>query len=69
MRQEIPMWVAVLVVALVLIIVGIVYWRFTAPPASPERPPIGQPGVPITAQPPQGGGGVSPMPAPAAPGR
>lgn len=45
MRREIPMWVAVVVILVVLVVVGLIYWRavtprggYSGPPLAPEHP-------------------------------
>ncbi len=53
MRREIPMWVAVVVILVVLVIVGLVYWRaatprggYSGPPLAPQHPAAKMKGAP-----------------------
>lgn len=62
MRKEVPMWVAVVVIVVVLLGVGLIYWWTAKPQGAPPQggaPPM--PGVPVTAR------GASPIPATAQP--
>ncbi len=67
LTRELPVWVAAVIIVLVLLLVGIIYWRLSTP-SETSQPPIRMPGVPITAQPPGAAGGSGPMPMTARPG-
>lgn len=69
LQREVPVWVAALVVVLVLVVAGVIYWRLSVS-SVPSQPPTLAPGVPVTAQPPGRGGpmGPGPMPATGRPG-
>jgi hypothetical protein len=53
MRREVPAWLAVLIIVVVLILVGLVYWIFIpkpqpgvgGEPITKTAPPPGMPGV------------------------
>lgn len=40
MRREIPAWVAGLIIVVVLVIVGLIYWRATVPRGGYSGPPL-----------------------------
>lgn len=70
LKRELPIWVAAVAIVVVLLIVGIIYWRLSVPSGSPP-PSIRTPGVPITAKPPgssEATPGPSPVPITARPG-
>ncbi len=47
MRQQVPTWLAVLVIVLVIVIAGVVYWRLVGSP----RTPVETEKLPATHQP------------------
>lgn len=64
MRKEVPTWVAVVVILVVLIIVAGVYMALMRPKAPPERPPIEMGGHPGPTKMKGMGGEQAPAPQP-----
>ena len=55
MRQEVPTWLAAVIIVAILVIVGAAYWYFSRPRPTPEEtlPATHQPALQPQGQPPQ----------------